>query len=247
MNRRRRPRHPYGPRIGVAALLAAALAVTGCTAAEPGAAPRAEDARPTVISVADSDVDLAIVGEVYARVLTSGGYDVQLEIHSAQDPVSIADRLLAGEADFIVGCTGELLADFNPAGAEEILDQWPELEEEGVGGFVVYDELIASLPSRLSATDPSSATSCDDVAEEQGLAQQVVPIFGATLFDREQREALTSITRLITTADLEDMEEAADQTGSVVEAVDEWVLDNSARSGGALEDDREDVSYLYTP
>lgn len=247
MNRRRRPRHPYGPRIGAASLLAAALAVTGCTAAEPGAASRAEDARPTVISVEDSDVDLAVLGEIYARVLTSDGYDVQLEIHSAQDPVSSADRLLAGEADFIVGCTGALLADFNPATAEEIIGEWPELEEEGVGGFVVYDELVGSLPSRLSATDPSSATSCDDAAEEQGLTQQVVPIFGATLFDREQRESLTNITRLITTVDLEDMEETVEETGSVVEAVDEWVLDNNMRSGGALDDDREDVSYLYTP
>ncbi len=247
MNRRRRPRHLYGPRIGVAALTAAALAVTGCAAAEPGAAPRAEDARPIVISVADSDVDLAVLGEIYAQVLNSGGYDVRLEVHSAQDSASSADRLLAGEADFIVGCTGELLADVNPAGAKEIKDEWPELEEEGVGGFVVYDELIASLPSRLSATDPSSATSCDAAEEEHGLTQQVVPIFTSTLFDREQREALTSITRLITTADLEEMEEAVEETGSVVRAVDEWVSENEARSGGAFEDEREDVSYLYTP
>ena len=75
----------------------------------------------------------------------------------------------------------------------------------------------------------------------------MVPIFTSTLFDREQREALTSITRLITTADLEEMEEAVEETGSVVRAVDEWVSENEARSGGAFEDKREDVSYLYTP
>ncbi|HZK32198.1 MAG TPA: hypothetical protein VFC72_04740 [Corynebacterium sp.] len=242
-----RPRRATGFRAAGAALLSA-LTLSGCMAFEPGAEPRPEQ-KPTVrISVADSDVHLEIMGELYLRVLETHERDAELRVESAEAASSSGERLLAGEADFIVGCTGELLADVNPAGAAEISAELAEQEEEGGGHFWVYDELLASLPARVIVTDPSSATSCEDAGEELGLPQQVVPIFGAELFSREEADQITGLTRMVTTEDLAEIAAAAEKKGSsVTDAVEEWVTENSIRSGGALEEETEEDSYLYQP
>ena len=82
-------------------------------------------------------------------------------------------------------------------------------------------------------TDPSSAEGCPNDADVE-LPENYTPIFNKQLFDRDERNVVSSVAKFLTADDIADITEDADDRGAskgdakaaakaVREAVSEWV------------------------
>lgn len=234
MNRRRdRFRSPVST--VSAAIVVSGLVLSGCAAAEPGPGPELAHDAPVSISVDADSVGQLLLGEIYQRTLSGPERDVALNAETSPEDNPKVHRLESGQANFIVGCTGELLSEMNPAAAREIAEG---TDDEAENVDLVYDQFVGSLSGDLATTDPSSAQGCAD-AEGPEMTQNIVPVFEADLFGRAELGQLSSITKLLTTADLENMIDAVDETGSVPDAVDSWMNSNTMSTSEGSEEDSD--------
>lgn len=158
------------------------------------------------------------------------------------------DWLTDGDTDVVVGCTGELLAYLNPDSARGFVEEADTGADEAAAGplgqgsgkdaeersYRVYEELMGSLSFGQSLPDPSPAQGCIGSPDySDALPQNVVPVFSSGAIDRYALKALNGMTRLVTTQDLEEIVEEAEERGggadAATDAATEWYGINAAQ------------------
>lgn len=205
------PRFPRLARTACGALITLGL-VAGC-AEEPSSTEEREQDRPIVVSVDSANREQRILGELYQRALLSSGrvaYPYLEQFTVARNPISI---MSLGDADVIVGCTGQLLNVLDPVAAKELSRRYVADVEAGrvdknSGQWreEVYVAMVKALPAQISATDPSNAVACSDYDGPE-LPQNVVPLYRKPVADRQARLVLNSVSGTITTEDLKQLAE----------------------------------------
>lgn len=210
----------------MAVALSAALTVS-CSPAEPHRDINPDRVKPVNIGVSQDSLEQKVLAEIYAQALIDNGRSVAITVFTNSGKTGQVDELVEGDSDLVIGCTGDLLAETDPVTAQEIA--------EGVSDSVnpndvqlntdVYDSLMASLPGSVTATDQSGAQGCSDSATEK-LPQNIVPVFTKTVFDDAERGMLAGYTKFITTEQLTELVENAEDSGSVTEAVSEWMSES---------------------
>lgn len=206
--------------------LVGVLTMTACSAAEPGREANGDHTRTVRITVGADSEEQLVLGEVYSQVLQETGRSTSLIVEDALGEGNRLELLHAGETDLIIGCTGLMLSQLDPSRAGEV-SQAIEADEVEDPSDETYREFLGALPAQLTAPDPSPAQGCaTEVREQQQapeLPQSVIPVYRRDLFDRTELEEITSVTRFITTDEIETLIEAADEEASVSTAVAEWL------------------------
>lgn len=190
--------------------------LSACASAEPQRDLAVDATRPVTIGIVEDSVEQTLLGELYARVISGEGKEVNVTSINATRQEDLNTR----EVDFIIGCTGELLEDYDPAAARELASQPSDSPGAGVVGVEEYETLLQSLPTDLRSTDMSTAQGCE--SQESDLEQNVVPIFRTGMFDREQLQEIRGATVLLTTEGLEQMLEDVEDGATAREAVGTW-------------------------
>lgn len=233
-----------------AAVVFSVSALAGCSANEPTRSPLPDRERAVNISVNSSSTEQLVLGQVYDRILKHEGRETALSLEDNFMEKTRLQRFVEGEADFVIGCTGEMLEILNPNTAEEIagdLDTAETPAEEAAAADEVYAAFVGSLPGIAKTTDPSPAQGCPN-SPDSGLPQNIVPVFRAAMLDGSERAAVQGVTKLMTTQDIEDMVEYADEHQDVGEAVDQWITANNVLPADADEErEEESENYFYQP
>ncbi|WP_144413448.1 hypothetical protein [Corynebacterium epidermidicanis] len=194
-----------------------AVSTTAC-APEPNRPARESDVVSIkVVARANRPEEIAL-GTLYAEALVRRGQEAYLEVVEESEP-RIAD-LEDGNAELILGCTGDLLRQMDPQLAEEHAKKLQaerkrgELDpNDGSWRDTVYQSMVASLPDRLAASNPSNAIGCQQnggaavsVAKAgttgDDLPQNIVPVFRETAFNRHNRDTLNIVSGAISDDDL---------------------------------------------
>lgn len=233
-----------------AAVVFSASALAACSANEPHRNPQPDRERAVAISVNSSSTEQLVLGQVYDRILKHEGRETVLSLEENFYEKTRLERFMEGEADFIVGCTGELLAILNPNTAEQLADDLVTAETpagEAEASNEVYAAFVGSLPVFAKTTDPSPAQGCPNTPDSE-LPKNVVPVFRAAMLDGSERAAVQGVTKLMTTQDIQDMVEYAEKTKDVAEAVDWWITANNVLPAEAdQEREEESENYFYQP
>jgi osmoprotectant transport system substrate-binding protein len=131
-----------------AAVAAVGVALSGCTAADPTAAPPASSAGPTIVIGSQAFSENEIIAEIYAQALETAGYTVERKFNIGSREVYIP-AIEGGEVSLLPEYTGGLLQYFDSATTAKSADE-------------IYTALPAVLePSGLSVLDQSSASDED--------------------------------------------------------------------------------------
>lgn len=212
-------------RLLAALALGATTALVACTTAEPAAPPNPVRTRPVDIFVNAHSQEQIVLGEVYHQTFQKLGRASTLNIVTESEGGTGLAELRGGPANFIIGCTGLFLHTIDPARART-------LSEEIAAGEVAdpaeetWNEFVGSLHSTLTAPDPSPAQGC---AEEvfavamPDLPQSIVPVYSRSLFNRAELKEITTVTRYLTTGELQELIEETRQESSVSRVVSEWI------------------------
>ncbi|MEJ5927442.1 hypothetical protein WG915_02290 [Corynebacterium sp. H128] len=194
---------------GLAALVLLGSTVTGGTP-QPSARPREAETDSITVSINGDRYQQKALGEVVTGAFVRSGKEAYLESETASDRKPRLERLQSGDADLVLGCTGELLFYLDPALAQELSAQYQRDKEKGLdpndGTWrdKVYQAMVGSLPNTMMATDPSNATGCNGYDGPE-LPQNVVPVFRETALQRRDRLTLNQISGGITTKDLDEL------------------------------------------
>lgn len=248
-----RPPKRHHPRVAVAATVAlATLTAVSCTSAESSSKPVLDRVSPISIAVEQNSLGQQIMGHIYAEALTDSERTASVDVIANGADFDQIGALEGNHADMIIGCTGDLLLQANPVEAEAILEDIDS--PDGTGGtdgtdgtanpndasldVAVFEALMLSLPSELNATDQSGAQSCEDTTVPD-LPQNIIPIFGAATFDRDELGVLDTFTKRMTTQELEELIEEAERTGSVESVVAEWMGSAESEAGSNINQDSD--------
>lgn len=220
--------------LAVAAVALASVAVASCSSAEPHRDINPDRVKPVNIGVSQNSLEQKVLAEIYAQALINRGRSASITVFSAAGPTGQVDELVEEDSDLIIGCTGDLLAQTAPVTADEIAEKASDSANPNDVSIntEVYDALMASLPAQVTATDPSGAQGCAD-SEASELPQNIVPVFTKTVFDGAERKIFDSYTKFITTELLTELVDNARESGSVSEAVAQWM--SEAELSGEVE------------
>ena len=220
--------------LAVAAVALASVAVASCSSAEPHRDINPDRVKPVNIGVSQNSVEQKVLAEIYAQALVNRGRSASITVFSAAGPTGQVDELVEEDSDLIIGCTGDLLAQTDPVTADEIAEKASDSANPNDVSIntEVDDALMASLPAPVTATDPSGAQGCAD-SEAPELPQNIVPVFTKTVFDGAERKIFDSYTKFITTELLTELVDNARESGSVSEAVAQWM--SEAELSGEVE------------
>lgn len=147
-----------------AAVVGAALALSGCASNDP-LAPGGDDSDvggDTIVVGSQAYYSNEIIAEIYAQALENAGFDVERNFSIGQRDAYIPS-LEDGTVDLFPEYTGNLLQYYNADATATSSDE-------------VYDELVAALPETLTVLEQSSATDQDsynvtrEFAEQNGLS-----------------------------------------------------------------------------
>lgn len=199
--------------------------LSGCAAANPVPSPAGLYDQPVEIVVDKDSMDQRVLGEIYRDTLREEDRSATIIV---TDDVGDNEEQARGRATLWMGCTGELLAYYDPVRARELEAEFARDQENPSGQdflALTHIGLIGGLPPELMTVDPSPAEGCRD-GSEVDLPNNLVPIFYKTLLDRDEKNAIASVTKFLTTQDLEDLGDAARESGSVEQTVQTW-LENS--------------------
>lgn len=201
------------------------MSLVGCSNAEPGRDLNPAHAKTVEISVAGNYREQLILGEVYSQVLQEMGRSTNMSFRDAPGGLTRMEELRVGQTDLVIGCTGMFLHAMDPLRAAEL--------SEGIkaGEFEdpldqTYQEFLGALPGSATSPDPSSAQGCAAEARAKQvpeLPQSIVPVYDRELLNRSEVEEINNVTRLLTTADLENLIEAAEEESSTSQAVADWL------------------------
>lgn len=228
---------------GVLAVCAAG--VSGCTWSEGLAA----QSKPVVsIGIDASSPEQIVLGEIYSQVLRGQGRPTAVTAVNYKNYADAIEVLTTQRVDFLLTCTGTLLADENPAAAAALAK-----EPGGDGDFSerVYDAAVATLPSGLRTVDPSPAQVCASANEGDedrvALPNNLIPLFKDAMFDRTELQRLNFMTRVMSTTDIAKMAKALEGGKALDATVSDWLLeyaqiDINAGDGAIEETSGEDGS-----
>jgi osmoprotectant transport system substrate-binding protein len=146
-----------------AAVVGAALALSGCASGDPLATDGGDDggSSETIVVGSQAYYSNEIIAEIYAQALEAEGFTVERKFQIGQRD-AILPELEAGRVDLVPEYTGNLLQFYSP-------DTTATESEE------VYAELADALPEGLVVLDQSPATDQDsynvtkEFAEENGV------------------------------------------------------------------------------
>lgn len=226
--------------ISVVAVGCFGLVLSSCTAAEPKANTFHNAERPLVIAVAtdrQDSTEQVVFGDLYEQAFWADGRSAVRDVlpHDSQEH-AIA-RLGDTRAEMMIGCTGDLLAAFSPDMAEEIHAEIAAADDPEAARNDnrqrTYDALKSVLPSHLDAPDPSPAEGCE--GPDTGLPQNIVPVFQKTALSRADRQTLNELGRSLTTEDIQEIVEAARDSGSVSAAVEDYYDGVGSFTGGGAQ------------
>ncbi|WP_018295849.1 hypothetical protein [Corynebacterium lubricantis] len=223
-------------------MAAAGFVLSGCSApATDGASSQSSEAGPTtesgevvypvVISIDADSPEQAVLAEIYRQQLEEMDHKTRVIHPEPGDDPNTVERIKTTEANFVIGCTGDLLAELNPTGTSELATEITTAEQAGDTSFNLvqrtYDELVGSLPGDMQTTDPSPAGGCADT-EHPELAQSIVPVFSKGLFDRGERGAVNLWTRGFVAEELQEIVDDVDSGETVENAVSTWRSTNNS-------------------
>jgi osmoprotectant transport system substrate-binding protein len=144
-----------------AAVVGAALALSGCAAGDPLDPGTDEGSSETIVVGSQAYYSNEIIAEIYAQALENAGFDVDRKFQIGQRDAYLPS-LESGEVDLFPEYTGNLLQFYSPDTTATTSDD-------------VYAELVEALPEGLVVLDQSSATDQDSYnvtaafAAENGL------------------------------------------------------------------------------
>lgn len=144
-----------------AAVVGAALALSGCAAGDPLDPGTDEGSSQTIVVGSQAYYSNEIIAEIYAQALENAGFDVDRKFQIGQRDAYLPS-LESGEVDLFPEYTGNLLQFYSPDTTATTSDD-------------VYAELVEALPEGLVVLDQSSATDQDSYnvtaafAAENGL------------------------------------------------------------------------------
>lgn len=213
------------PRRLVSAALAAVTLLAGCSTAEPGARPDADHSRPVRILVSGNSPEQLILGQIYLQVLIEAGREADLVSEPSPQPLNRLAKLREKQADLVIGCTGSFLERMDPVRARELSAEIAAGEFEDPADQT-HREFVGALPGSLTTTDPSSAQGCAEdvrVRRVPDLPENIVPVFSRDLFDREETAALSAVTRVLTTEEIDTLIEEMEKESSASKVVAEWL------------------------
>lgn len=142
-----------------AALIVAALALTGCASGDPLAAEDAASPTGEAIVIGSQDYySNEIIAEVYAQALEAEGIAVDRQFRIGQREAYLPE-LESGSIDLFPEYTGNLLQYWEPDTEARLADE-------------VYEELAAATPAGLRVLAQSPATDQDAYTVTREFAQQ---------------------------------------------------------------------------
>ena len=197
-----------------AAVLAVATLASSCTQ-EPHSYqdPTAED--PVAVVVDQTRPQQIMLGGLYEGAMNNANIPALYHVEQMAENSDRLRLLSEHQADLIFGCTGELLASLNYKEAvrlseEYIADQEAGEVDKNSGEWrdKVYETMVANLPEKATAGNPSSAVGCADV-NDPPLPQNIVPVYRSSMFDRHEKLLLNQVSGTISTKDVEKLTEKA--------------------------------------
>lgn len=207
------------------ALLCVAVLSTSC-APEPRGKLRESEANAITVSINDNWYQQEVLGEMVTGAFVRSGREAYLEAESNSKEKPRISRVQSGEADVVIGCTGEFLHYLNPQLAQEMSEKYVAAKKagldpnDGTWRDKVYQAMVGSLPNALMATDPSNAKGCDNYDGPE-LPQNPVPVFREVALTRQDRITLNTVSGGITTDDLERLYSGDHSPAATRERVDE--------------------------
>lgn len=178
--------------------VASIIATATCLATIGGLTACAEiNPEPFLIGVPEKPVGKEPMPERYADAF--GRYLVR-ELNGEdrkgeRQPVPADQRvrqMRTGDINVTFGCTGELLDLLDRNRAKELRRELKKQEsggEEADQKFLVYDELLSSLPQEIGASLPGEATPCSD----SSLPQNAVVLYAKRVVGRDELRKLNSV------------------------------------------------------
>lgn len=183
---------------------------------------------PVVIGIDPSSEEQVVLGEIYSQVFDAMGYAAGVSSFSgevAEDPMEI---LRTQPVDFVVTCTGALVAHDDPVAAAELASSGLEGEELSVA---TYDAAVGTLSSDMRTVDPSPAQGCG-YTDGDALPQSIIPVFRNGTFNRGTIQRINFITRVLATEDIATAAEEVKKGMPADDAVSSWLLEYAAIAPG---------------
>ncbi|GAB3939711.1 hypothetical protein [Corynebacterium tapiri] len=195
-----------------------------CAAQEPHGHISPESTRTVRISASEDDLTQQVLAEMYAQALSLQERDAEVVLVSRQRSHSL-ESINDASTDFVVACSGDLLAQINPNSAEQVAaeaDDSSGVVDPNDDDLIVatYEAAMASLPTHITSTDSSSAQGCTE-SPADSLPQSIMPVFRKSLFDRNELKLVTDLTKVVTNEELDRTVEKAQKT-SAQQAVEAW-------------------------
>lgn len=172
-------------------------ALTAC-AAEPTTQLREADVSTIRLLVEPNRAEVNALSTLYSTAYVRKKQESYIDVLGPGE--NRLQRLEEGRGEVIIGCTGAILYQRNPALARELSAQYvAEKNETGQDPNkdkwrdLVYQKMVANLPDNLSATDPSNGVACADYTGPE-LPQNIVPVFRETAMNRTKRLVLNDVS-----------------------------------------------------
>ncbi|ALC05528.1 hypothetical protein CDES_05455 [Corynebacterium deserti GIMN1.010] len=207
-----------GRRVGILTTVAMIGAtVAGCSADSYEPSPQAPLGTVDNLQILspEGNVEAFVLGKLYETALEERGRSVSLQLVEGTLATQLKD-LRGGPTDIVIGCAGELLEFYNPDLADELKEEYAQVSvfdrNSGEWREKVYDALQGSLPTSLSATDPSNAVGCQN---NTSLPQNLVPIYRKPNLARYDRDTLNLVSGALTTGELREMVRSSSNTGTI--------------------------------
>ncbi|MDY6049562.1 MAG: hypothetical protein SPI77_03210 [Corynebacterium sp.] len=217
--------------VAVVATVITCSLLAGCTE-EPVGHINPDEGKPIIVMVDRDQTSQVALGNLYSQALSRKGYSSALR---TKVPPTFDTRIAwitTGEADVIIGCTGELLAQLNPVTARELSAAY--VADRDAGRIEknswdwqerVFAEMAKALPDLVTATEPSNAQACEQ-SGQLPLPQNVVPIVRKTRADKAVRTTLNNVTGTIITTDVKNLTSVLVRTGVITGAATDFLLEH---------------------
>ncbi|MCZ9297095.1 hypothetical protein [Corynebacterium yonathiae] len=232
------------PAHAIAGVVLTATLLTGCSS-QFNTNPFAQSPQhePIGIMVDANEADQLVLAEIFRQELMGQGREASIVKEEIFQDTQ-GGRSMNPGGNFYVGCTGVFLSALNPGEARAISKDYKKAQKASEPGGEDYlarthIALMSSLTTDTSTVEPSGASGCEDAEPE--LPENFVVLYQDDLFDREERQAVASLTKFITQKDISDMvEEMETKDASAEKVVRSWM--NSSGADIAHEEGDSDSS-----
>ncbi len=228
----------------IAGVVLSATLLSGCSSQlDTNPFTKSSQSEPISILVDTNETDQLVLAEIYRQELMGQGRDASIVKEEIFQETK-GGRSMNPGGNFYVGCTGAFLNILNPGEARAISKDYKKAQKASEPGGEDYlarthIALMSSLPTDTSTVEPSGASGCE--GSEPELPENFVVLYQDDLFDREERQAVASLTKFITQKDLSDMaEEVENDDTSAEKVVRSWL--NSSGGDIAHEEGDSDSS-----